>query len=553
MGFNNKYFITPYSGLGLDLYWETIPFTDGAYGQYTKSAKGVGNFEPLIGNPHMKYAILSVGGRGVIGEQGKPIFVKDEENFIVTSNLNVNNDEKLNKTSLVDIIQYLQGWDSTFVDFADFAYLKNLGVYPTNRLMIARRFSVPTQNNLYKIKDKPMATLVSWVPDDTDFLSISFGENWVGTNETSFTDVFSDAFDDLGPLNPFKKGKAGESASKGFNITQFPGITEYIQATVREKLGLNEDDPEYSRFNPPSGNPNLIKEGSRRATTGTEDASRPFSGLEGKFAISFSTEYELKFVNGVDPSLVYLDIIRNSLVFGTSKSVNVLGVDVETSFAKTLNGLLNGDFESVQKTLTAVIDGISEALKNSADKWLEEQKKKRQTPPPPPIPGEEPEATSVRLFKDLLGDLTQFQFSKYRIRLLSIIQVMTGAPSAYWHITIGNPKKPIFCSGDMVCGNVTMKFGKVLSYNDLPSTIQIDFTLTSARNLGGQEIFDRLNTGQGRTYFNERRAYYEQFFGATQTSTGITITKTRKDKFIEYTQDKIGTKERENPGPGQGT
>jgi hypothetical protein len=97
-----------------------------------------------------------------------------------------------------------------------------------------------------------------------------------------------------------------------------------------------------------------------------------------------------------------------------------------------------------------------------------------------------------------------------------------------------------------------MKFGKVLSYNDLPSSISLEFTLTSARNLGGQEIFDRLNTGQGRSYFNKERAYYDRFFeSATASVDGqIKTNESRESKFIRYTQDKLGTKPNENPGPG---
>lgn len=548
MGFNNRYFKAAYSGLGLDFYWQQQPFFNEAQADYSLESKLVGNFKSYSNKNFIKYAILSVGRNS----EGK-----DKKNFFVTSNLNKNNDEKLNQTRLVDIIEYLQRWDSTFVDFADFAYLKNLGVYPTNRLMIARRFSAPTQNNLYKTKDKPMATLISWVPDDQDFLSISFGESWTTTDETSFAGIFGDISDDFGNFSLFKKKKGEESYTKGFGLFSLPGITEYIQAKIREKLGLNPADPEYNIFNPPSNNPNLIREGSRRSLPNSKfDADRPFSGLEGKFTIQFSTEYELKFINGVDPSLVYLDIIRNALVFGTSKSVNVLGLDSDNPVNNTLKRLVSGDFEQIQKSLGEIIGAISDSLKKQATDWVKEQRARQsnQAPPPPPVPGTPvPDPTQQILEEGVqfLQNINEYQFSKYRIRLLSIMQLLIGAPTAYWHITIGNPKKPIFSSGDMICGNVTMKFGKVLSYNDLPSSISLEFTLTSARNLGGQEIFDRLNTGQGRTYFNEERAYYDRFFegGVTASVNGQTQNvPTREEKFITQTEDKL--KEKYNPGPG---
>ncbi len=53
------------------------------------------------------------------------------------------------------------------------------------------------------------------------------------------------------------------------------------------------------------------------------------------------------------------------------------------------------------------------------------------------------------------------------------MQALSGTPSGYWHCTIGNPKKPFFSCGDLITTSVTLSFGKVLAYNDLPSTIKI--------------------------------------------------------------------------------
>jgi hypothetical protein len=288
MGANNKYFQTPYSGLGLDLYWEGRPFTSTARaGQYTFESQKVGkhdNFNTAL--TYIKTSILSKV-KTPTGRESNALFV--------TSNLNVNNDEQVNKTSLLDIIAYLQQWESTYVDFADFAYLKNLGVYPSNRLMIARRFSSPTPNNLYKVKDSPIATLVSWMPDDEEFLSISFKEEWEDNDEYSFTNLLGDLYGDVGG----DKTKAVKKIKSGFGLLPLPAITEVIQAKIREIFGINDkNDPDYNVNNLPSGNPNLIKESSRRKLV---DPERTGAGVVGKFSIKFKTEYELKYINCVDP------------------------------------------------------------------------------------------------------------------------------------------------------------------------------------------------------------------------------------------------------------
>jgi hypothetical protein len=539
MGANNKYFQTPYSGLGLDLYWEGRPFTNTTAGQYTFESQKVGKHDSFNNSlPYIKTSILSKV-KTPTGRKSNALFV--------TSNLNVNNDEQVNKTSLLDIIAYLQQWESTYVDFADFAYLKNLGVYPSNRLMIARRFSAPTPNNLYKVKDSPIATLVSWMQEDEDFLSISFKEEWESNDEYSFTNLLGDLYGDVGG----DKTKARKSIKGGFGLLPLPAITEVIQAKIRQIFGLsNENDPDYNVNNLPSGNPNLIKESSRRQLV---DPERTGSGVVGKFSIKFKTEYELKYINGVDPSMVYLDIIQNALAFGTARSVSILGSGIESSGSVVIQNLIKGDYKEIQKTIGEVIGEITKVLTNQYDDFKKQSQNNNNggggSNNQQGATGST--ASILEIATDIVGQLGSFAASKYRTRLLSILQLMTGAPSAYWHITIGNPKKPILSSGDMICKTVTLKLGKVLSYNDLPSTISIDFELESARNLGGQEIFDRMNTGQSRTYFNRRRAYYDEFFskGSGEPGKDSVSLKERQDKFINYTEAVLGEDGKDNPGP----
>ena len=71
--------------------------------------------------------------------------------------------------------------------------------------------------------------------------------------------------------------------------------------------------------------------------------------------------------------------------------------------------------------------------------------------------------------------------------------------STPWHVTIGNPLRPIFCSGDMYTTTVQLTMGSTLAFNDLPANIKIDFTLENARPWGLQEIMAKFNTGNVRS------------------------------------------------------
>ena len=85
----------------------------------------------------------------------------------------------LYNTTIDNIVDKLKGTKAE-LNFLDFAYLKDVGVYPNNRLMVARRFATPQLDNImYNKKDDErgsLVTLISWRPTGEDFLEISFGE-----------------------------------------------------------------------------------------------------------------------------------------------------------------------------------------------------------------------------------------------------------------------------------------------------------------------------------------------------------------------------------------
>ena len=103
---------------------------------------------------------------------------------------------------------------------------------------------------------------------------------------------------------------------------------------------------------------------------------------------------------------------------------------------------------------------------------------------------------------------------KYRVEVMGIVNALSGNPSTPWHITIGNPLRPVFCSGDMLVTSVVLKLGPILAFNDLPSSITADFTLTNARNLGMQEIMAKFNSGYLRTV-DTQKTFFETMMVST--------------------------------------
>jgi hypothetical protein len=226
------------------------------------------------------------------------------------SNLLHNND--VYDTSVLNIIERLAPTKASLRP-TDFAYLKYVGVYPNNRLMIARRFVAPSGDNIMinrTSKEVPsIATLISWVPEGDDFLEIQFGEVWEDA-KADFTGMLNSLGED------FSKSNVGGIAGAAANILPLPGFTEIFQRKFLSELGLLEQGAENQI---PAGNPNLIKEAKVRKTTPYTSAG---SGLMAKISIKMTCEYELKFISGIDPTIVWMDIIGMIVRFGTSESSN---------------------------------------------------------------------------------------------------------------------------------------------------------------------------------------------------------------------------------------
>jgi hypothetical protein len=431
-----------------------------------------------------------------------------------TVNFNYNEDkEDIFDISTQSIIDYCNNHAKMKLSYADFAYLRKLGVYPNNRLIIARRFASAVDDDLINTTNDsfPLATLVSWVPDNENFFDVSFNENWIDA-DTSFTDLLNDASSDRDLLAGDNAGKKlGTFLSEGASMIPLPGWSEGLQYEVFKRLGLTDLDA----TNLPTGNPNLIRMAKQRATAKKTGA---FSGVESTIKVKMIVEYEQKFINKIDPTGVYYDIIANALTFGTSNSIfqfrsDALGANGE--FANFLNDLGSGDSQRVKSALTLfatklgqALQAVAEQLQKALSDLFNEQDEKNQanannadnSEQKKQNPADRAASVIQKTLFGLLKTVIATLVSKYKVRILGILDALTGSPSAPWHVTIGNPKRPIFSSGDMLVRSVDVKFGKLLAYNDLPSTITVEVSMESARPLGAQEIFRKLNCGKARSY-----------------------------------------------------
>lgn len=412
-------------------------------------------------------------------------------------------------TSLLNIIERLSSTEAALRP-GDFAYLKDIGVFPNNRLMIARRFLSPHGDNIYGkfkgVTSIPTSILISWKPQDEDFVEVSFGEEWVPAN-ADFTNVLNSLGEDFGAKERLKIGDTGNA---GFNIVSLPGFTETIQRNILTQMGILDKDGIDKPL--PSGNPNLIKEAKRRKNIPYTDAG---SGLKCKVSIKMTCVYEQKFISGIDPTIVFQDLIMNILRFGTSKS-DIYGLS--KTFATNVEKWINNPStlaEDFTKYITNALTALKEDIKTAINGFFgtedptkfdkegnAEQKTAQQQTEEKNAALTKDKNKAQQQFDNLLanvGTAIKKTIQKYRLEIEGIARALSGMPSTPWHITIGNPLRPVFCAGDMYMDSeMTLKLGPTLAFNDLPSSITADFTLTNARSWGLQEIAAKFNAGSLR-------------------------------------------------------
>jgi hypothetical protein len=502
---------------------------NGVYSNYNKRSRnsGQGMVSLFSGNRIIRpFSRYNIGGD------------KPEDSEIFDNNSTIHSNDVYN-TTIPNIVDKLKDTKAA-LKLADFAYLKDVGVFPNNRLMIARRFATPQLDNIMYNKGSErgsLVTLISWKPQGEDFFSISFGEKWEEA-EATFKSILSAVGKD------FKlPGDLGETLSGGSNIIPLPGSTELFQRNFFQKIGLL-DPSQVDQI--PEGNPNLIKEAKQRKLV---KAGSPGSGLNCKVDIKMKCVWEQKYIQGVDPTLAWMDIVSMVGRFGTSISQNY---GLSGNVVKKVSGYLENPSQLITDTINGIKEAINDIIKKVKDAINNIKNKPKEVPDKKTIT--ENTTGLLSQFGDFLGglvnDIIGTITKKYRERILGVLNSLSGMPSTPWHVTLGNPLRPVFCSGDMLIGDVNLTFGPNLSFNDLPTTITADFTLTNARPWGLQEILAKFNTGYIRvlSHANDDKGKLDKQdisdFSLTDDKNikiidGVDISLTKKEEVIVETPNNI--------------
>jgi hypothetical protein len=436
------------------------------------------------------------GNIGSLGSEKDTTGLKDDFKGTTRSTLH-NND--IYDTSLLNIIEKLSS-TAAAIRPSDFAYLKDLGVYPNNRLMIARRFGGNIGDDLIsKQKSRAQSIMISWRPEGEDFFDISFSEEWEDA-DADFTGILNQMGED------FLGKNVGSGVGGALGAIPLPGFTEGLQRNILEKLGVMDSLPKNSNNIEilPAGNPNIIKMAKKRKTFNIGEKG---SGLKCNFQVKMTCEFEQKFISGIDPTIVWQDLLGTILRFGTSVS-STYGLSPEFTkkvkrWADNPTQMVKELAQALKEVLSPLIDKMKELVSDAskADDSTQSPAQKTQAASAKAKKEKEDATALLKAFDDvkdaIVGSL-ESTVLKYKHDIVGVANALSGAPSTPWHITLGNPLRPVFSAGDMLVEDVKLTTGADLAFNDLPSRVKVEFTMKNARPWGLQEIAAKFNTGNIR-------------------------------------------------------
>ena len=401
----------------------------------------------------------------------------------------------------------------------DFIYLKYYNQIPNNYMITLRRYTRPCEDHMFGL-DMPaeivnrmnnypddyfaLATAVTYMGEKTgnklsDILKFEYGANW----EDREGKVESLQSPD-GGLAAQMKQKAGISEALlrgdekigGQNSATAQMKSLWMMSVMAQGKGvsMNEVMASQKRFD---GNTFLQRYGEQlygdiNVVNKVKMRSR---GLTFSNSFSLTFEYSLKSLKCVNPRVAMMDILSNFLIltgnYGTfwggttmfygnrniapqygnptllrqgkyGDYLKSLAGDVKTGFQKLAN---MGENEKL--SLGSVLTG----LKNAAGGFVQ------------------------GLIGNLLGGNIGVAGEGQAVPAL-----LSGRPSGFWHVTIGNPLDPIAMMGNMAVTKTSVQFGDALGYDDFPTEIKFTVDLEHCQPRDNAGIENMLNGNKGRFY-----------------------------------------------------
>ena len=396
----------------------------------------------------------------------------------------------------------------------DFIYLKYFNQIPNNHMITLRRYSQPVPDHVFSLDMSAsdnnsyngfpeqffaLATAVTYMGEQTgnklsEILTFDYGANW--ENKTA----------QVNQLQSSDGGLAAQMEGWGINQSSMSGTngklntanvvssaaTSVIAATTGTTVGAIHasqhaypEDAFLAQYGQEFyGDINSICETSMRSRGLT---------FTNNFTLNF--EYSLKSLKCVNPKVAMMDILSNFLLltgnygeFWGGATIYYGARNIAPQFGDP-QLLREGKYGQYLNTLANdVRTGFKSFMSNykeSADgnyNWTKAL-------------GDLLKGGLQALLGNLIGgNIGVAGEAKAPPALLS------GEPTGFWHLTIGNPLDPIAMMGNMKIDKTTVQFNDVLGYDDFPTEIKFTVNMSHAKPRDNGGIENMFNGNKGRFY-----------------------------------------------------
>ena len=335
----------------------------------------------------------------------------------------------------------MEGMGANQYDIEDFLYCKYIGV-PINRLITLRRFPYPCTDNIFEkeIQSQPdIARMVTYSTNEVnkfdELLSLSYGFRWKElTAETEQASMEGD-----------------QSGLSGFMKTVGTVMDSTLNANAVS--GRSTGGP-MANYNPTHDQNRVYGPVDSINQTNIRDIGLEF---QKEFEITF--DYELRSIGGKTAEVAFKDIIGNVLAC-TFQNAKFWGGarfwvgERPTNFARKIAYLNSDNVDEILMKATSQIKAGLKQFFGSKESALNTLKRALRGG----------FAVAIGKILDSVG----------RPGILTMNSLLSGEPTGFWHLTIGNPTNPIMCIGNLILTGVDLKFpSDTLSYGDFPTKLQV--------------------------------------------------------------------------------
>ena len=397
----------------------------------------------------------------------------------------------------------------------DFIYLKYYNQIPNNYMITLRRYTHPCEDHMfgldmtaedmnklngYEESHFNIATAVTYMGEKagnklSDILKFEYGANYedkeakVEMLQSSEGGLAAQMKQKLGLSEAFMNGEANREGAGGGGALlkqaiKFSALTGMKGKSVQESIAASHrfEGDELGRVYGENiyGDVNVINK--------TKVRSRGLT-YSGNFTLNF--EYSLKSLKCVNPRIAMMDILSNFLILTGNYGAFWGG---ETRFygqrniapqfgdpAKLRNGDFKGYFKSLLSDVKSGFENISTANGGDGSLW----------------------SGLVNLasgaLQGLLGNLLGGNVGVAGTAQAPAA-LLSGEPTGYWHVTVGNPLDPIAMMGNMAVTKTTVQFNEVLGYDDFPTEIKFTVELEHCMPRDNAGIENMFNGAKGRFY-----------------------------------------------------